>query len=527
MRPVQLKSEIRTRYRAEVSDTLHWINRLAIPPYLVLISYLAFFADHFNYPEFYREMFVGRSVSIVTSAIALFGSMLASWSIFFERRGQLMGILALVGAAFMNAHFAAVMQNHFAAQTAWIVSNIIIGGLYPVGFVWSAGILAISYVYYLGAYLGIKQGPMDLQFQMTLLNSGIAGVTALAIKYGFIVIRKREFFSRVRLEQANQQIALLNDQLKDENLRMSHELDVARKIQHIVLPSGEEYRDFADLDIACVMVTADEVGGDYYDIIRFDERGGGSSLNGAGSPESQNGHPKDHGKIDGNKKDGGIIAIGDVTGHGLNSGVLMMMVHATLRALSEIERKDLKTIYRVINKILYDFRIKTDDMRIMTLALLRYFGDGRFTLTGEHECILRIKTGPGTVNSADTPEFEIMPVEYGMYAGLEPRISDEYLKIHEFNLAPGETIILYTDGITEAVDPEGVEFGQHGIINAACRAAKISAATDSGESNDESSGQQARQICDAVMQSAREHVARDENDILDDYSLVVIQRRAH
>jgi serine phosphatase RsbU (regulator of sigma subunit) len=506
------------RYKSEVSETLHRINRLVIPPYLLLISYLAFFADHLNYPQFSDEMFVGRAASMIASAVALTISWMAGWSAFLKRRGSFTGILTMCGVAFMITHFAAVMQNHFSAQTAWIVGNIIIGGLYPVGFAWSAGILIVSYLYYLGVYLGVKQGPIDLQFQMTLLNSGIAGVTALAIKYGFIVIRKREFFSRVRLEQANQQIALLNEQLKDENLRMSHELDVARKIQHIVLPSGDDYRDFADLDIACVMVTAEEVGGDYYDIIRFD---GQNSLNGAANlaPEARH---------------GGLIAIGDVTGHGLNSGVLMMMVHATLRALSEIERKDIKTIYRVINKILYDFRVKTEDTRIMTLALLRYFGEGRFTLTGEHECILRIKAVPNLQNIAaktgatksdatihrDPPDpsaFEIIPVEYGMYAGLEPRISDEYLKIHEFELAPGETIILYTDGITEAVNDQGVEFGQHGIINAAYRAVHTSP-------RDSEHGQ-ARMICDAIMHAAREYSGPDQTEVLDDYSLVVLQRR--
>ncbi len=573
MSPDDQKPEIRARYRSEISDTLHWINRLAIPPYLLLISYLAFFVDHLNYPEFFREMFVGRTASMISSAIALFGSMLASWSTFFEKRGQLMGILALAGAAFMNAHFAAVMQNHFSAQTAWIISNIIIGGLYPVGFFWSAGILLVSYIYYLGMYLGVKQGPMDLQFQMTLLNSGIAGVTALAIKYGFITIRKREFFSRVRLEQANQQIALLNDQLKDDNLRMSHELEVARKIQHIVLPSGEEYRDFADLDIACVMVTADEVGGDYYDIIRFDgqqplNRSADSSVDDAietsGSAAANSGGA-DRPGYGADFQSGGLIAIGDVTGHGLNSGVLMMMVHATLRALSEIERRDLKTIYRVINKILYDFRIKTEDTRIMTLALLRYFGDGRFTLTGEHECILRIRNvqpdgaeeipekdsaqGERSVaarTQAAAPEsaFEIMPIEYGMYAGLEARISDEYLKIHEFDLEPGETIILYTDGITEAENAAGVEFGQHGIINAACRAAaEFATSTRAGGSSAALDGIQspgtsastpadpepdgpARGICDAVMRAAREHSGAGDHEILDDYSLVVIHRRS-
>ncbi len=561
------KSDQLERYKFEISETMHRINRLVIPPYLLLISYLAVFADHLNYPRFSDDMFVGRAVSMATSAIALITSVLAVWRPALQKQGSFTGIVTMSGVAFMITHFAAVMQNHFSAQTAWIVGNIIIGGLYPVGFFWSTGILLVSYIYYLGMYLGVKQGPMDLQFQMTLLNSGIAGVTALAIKYGFIAIRKREFFSRVRLEQANQQIALLNDQLKDDNLRMSHELDVARKIQHIVLPSGDEYRDFADLDIACVMVTADEVGGDYYDIIRFDgqqalnysvdDAVGNADGNGAGGAHG----PAQQGEADRDFRTGGLIAIGDVTGHGLNSGVLMMMVHATLRALSEIERRDLKTIYRVINKILYDFRIKTEDTRIMTLALLRYFGDGRFALTGEHECILRIRNvQPGSAAAvaakdsaqgersvaariqAAAPEsaFEIMPIEYGIYAGLEARISDEYLKIHEFDLEPGETIILYTDGITEAENAAGVEFGQHGIINAACRAAaEFATSTRAAGSSAALDGIQeveaaadpepdgpARRICDAVMRAAREHSGAGDHEILDDYSLVVIHRRS-
>jgi serine phosphatase RsbU (regulator of sigma subunit) len=544
MLATQSNADLTLRYKSEVSQTLHRINRLVIPPYLLLISYLAFFADHINYPEFYQEMFWGRLVSMIASGVAFAGSLLVYRVPALGRYGHPMGIICMSGVAFMITHFAAVMQNEFSAQTAWIVGNIIIGGLYPVGFGWSLTILAGSYVYYLAVYAGYTGGPYDLQFQMALMNSGIAGVTALAIKYGFIAIRKREFFSRVRLEQANQQIASLNEQLKDENLRMSHELDVARRIQHIVLPSGEEYRDFSDLDIACAMVTADEVGGDYYDIIRFDERNpgnaaaansnsGNSNSGNSNSGNSNSGNSNSGNHSSGNSSvgnsnsddysvsnsTGGIIAIGDVTGHGLNSGVLMMMVHATLRALSEIERQDLRVIYRVINKILYDFRIKTEDTRIMTLALLRYFGEGRFTLTGEHESILRIKrmdaqgtpatqnpaTAGGTISAQGEPLYEVLPVDYAMYAGLEPDIR-EHLELHEFQIAPGETLILYTDGITEAVNEHRAEFGELGIVHAARQA-----------------GGGAHSVCEGIMRACR--LFAGEHSMLDDYSLVVIQRR--
>jgi len=95
------------------------------------------------------------------------------------------------------------------------------------------------------------------------------------------------------LGKANAAITTLNPQLQAENLRMGAELEVTRKLQHMLLPTAEELHQIADLDIACYMEPAAEVGGDYYDVLQH------------------NGQIK--------------IGIGDVTGHGLESGVLMVM----------------------------------------------------------------------------------------------------------------------------------------------------------------------------------------------------------
>ena len=122
------------------------------------------------------------------------------------------------------------------------------------------------------------------------------------------------------------EIAGLNEKLKDENLRMSHELAVAAHIQSVVLPRESDYQAFRDLEISCQMLPAAEVGGDFYDTIHF-------------GPE-------------------GFISIGDVTDHGLHSGLIMMMVHTALRALAKVERNDIQRIYNVINKLLYDFRLE-------------------------------------------------------------------------------------------------------------------------------------------------------------------------
>ncbi|MEO1267740.1 MAG: HAMP domain-containing protein [Myxococcota bacterium] len=92
------------------------------------------------------------------------------------------------------------------------------------------------------------------------------------------------------LEDANAEILELNDRLKEENVRLGAELDVAQRLQLMVLPHSRELDAIQPLDIAGFMQPADEVGGDYYDVLR-----GKQALK---------------------------IGIGDVTGHGLESGVL-------------------------------------------------------------------------------------------------------------------------------------------------------------------------------------------------------------
>ncbi|MEM8813699.1 MAG: HAMP domain-containing protein, partial [Pseudomonadota bacterium] len=105
------------------------------------------------------------------------------------------------------------------------------------------------------------------------------------------------------LASANMEISALNDKLKSENVRLGAELDVARQIQMMVLPKVEELSEIPKIEIAGYMEPADEVGGDYYDVLQ------------------------DGARIK--------VGIGDVTGHGLESGVLMLMVQSVARALQE------------------------------------------------------------------------------------------------------------------------------------------------------------------------------------------------
>lgn len=215
------------------------------------------------------------------------------------------------------------------------------------------------------------------------------------------------------LQQANQEIVHLNERLKDENLRLGAELDVARQIQMMVLPPEHETDAVEDLDIACYMRPADEVGGDYYDVLRI-----GNSV---------------------------IIGIGDVTGHGLPAGIIMLMAQTSLLTLSHSGERDMEQMMAILNRVIYQNIVRINENKSMTLAAIRY-QNRNFNLVGQHESVL-ICRNDGQIEEIDT-------MDLGFPIGLENDI-DDFIMSRQFALEPGDTVVLYTDGITEAEDAAG------------------------------------------------------------------------
>jgi len=267
------------------------------------------------------------------------------------------------------------------------------------------------------------------------------------------------------LEKAVQQISLLNDKLKDENLRLSAELDVARRLQLMVLPGEEELASIRDLDIACTMNPADEVGGDYYDCFR------------------SNGSVK--------------IGIGDVTGHGLSAGVVMLMAQTAIKTISLMGEPDMKRFISLVNKVLYANIARITEDRSMTLSLIDY-RDRTCTIVGQHESVI-ICRADGTLQVKDTNDL-------GMFVGFEPDISKF---IHEFKvlLESGDVMVLYTDGVSEAMNDRNEEYG----LARLCDAVVSHHARPSAE------------ILDCLLGDLREHIGKAR--VRDDISLFVAKQR--
>ena len=418
---IQQTPELKRAYTLEQSLYLHRINLVAAAVGFLIVGYLTFFSDPVNYPQLYHEMFPGRLIALILAPIVVIAAMIPA----LKEHGYLFSTALFLGGGLMMAHLTGVMNNESSSVMAWLFISIIYCGIYPLPSLYSFVIVLVSFAYYNIIYF-TSGYVANLDYRMTLINIGSASLFSLAFKLGISRIRKREFYFRKSLSHANIEIANLNEKLKDENIRMGQELKVANHIQTIVLPHEGEYTAFRELEIACKMLPAVEVGGDYFDTIQLDNTG--------------------------------IIAIGDVTDHGLHSGLIMMMVHTALRALIQIEQNDIKEIFKIINKLLFDFRLKTSDSRIMSLILLKYLGDGKFVMTGQHESLILISSG-GKVK-------ELQTLEYGMFAGLDDEI-DSYLNLLSFRINDGDLLILYTDGITEAVDAAENEFGSEGIIKTA------------------------------------------------------------
>lgn len=220
-----------------------------------------------------------------------------------------------------------------------------------------------------------------------------------------------------QLAQANQAITILNDRLKVDNVRMSAELEVTKQLQQMILPTPAELEAIAGLDIVGYMEPADEVGGDYYDVLYAD----------------------------------GVVTlgIGDVTGHGLESGILMVMAQTAVRTLQEMGDLDPVCFLDTLNRTLYKNVQRMNVDRNLTLAILNY-ANGKVRISGQHEEVLIVRAG-GLVERIDT-------MDLGMPIALDDEIAD-FIDSTSIDLGPGDSIVLYTDGITEAKNMERAQYG--------------------------------------------------------------------
>ena len=285
------------------------------------------------------------------------------------------------------------------------------------------------------------------------------------LQESFDTLEQRVHLRTSELSRANAEIECLLRKLEKDNLRMAAELNITRQLQQMILPRAAELLQFSKLDIAGFMEPASEVGGDYYDVLDC------------------------HGHT--------VIGIGDVTGHGLASGVLMLMVQTAVRALTLNHNCRLEECLGTLNRTIYQNVQRMDTDKNLTLTLLDY-NEGKLVVSGQHEEVLVMRQ-QGEIERIDT-------LDLGFMIGIEPDIS-QFIARHEITLQPGDGIVLYTDGITEAKNAQDEMYGVARLCQVLQQHRHLTA----------------KELQQAVIADVKAHLGI--NEVADDITLLVLKRR--
>jgi len=243
-----------------------------------------------------------------------------------------------------------------------------------------------------------------------------------------------------------------------EQLWAEQEMQAAQAVQKLLYPKTAP--QIPGYDIAGMVSPADIASGDYYDYL----------------------WPK---------SDRLIIAVGDVSGHGLASALEMVETRSYLRAILRTEIQ-LDVTVECLNEFLFrDFR----DNTFVTLFLLELdFQTGRFRYVGAgHQAFLL--HADGTTESLNST---------GMMLGIDSQV--EYGCSDWRPLEPGALLILTTDGISEAISPAGELFGNERIVQLVRERADFPA----------------QEIVDQLIQTSRHFPAREVQ--ADDMTCVIVKR---
>jgi len=281
-------------------------------------------------------------------------------------------------------------------------------------------------------------------------------------------LAKGDFSARMNINTGDERDLLAKTfnemvpQLEDR-MQMRESLEVAKEIQQNLLP--QELPNLSGFDIAAKSVYCDETGGDYFDFFPCEDE-----------------HCSRFG-----------IVVGDVTGHGVGAALLMATARALIRGLVTSPENLAQRLTQVNTLLSADVR---DSGRFMSLFFLM-IEEGSRTISW-----VRAGHDPAMLYdpAKDVVEELVGP---GMVLGVEEYYS--YQQIDKVLEAVGTIILIGTDGIWEAHNPEGELFGKNRLYQIIRDNAYESAAA----------------IQDAVLDAVREF--RRERPQEDDITIVVVK----
>lgn len=256
---------------------------------------------------------------------------------------------------------------------------------------------AVVAVRLVGESLVTRQSPPFL----SLVLYGLLFIVCFAVSWAMSRRLESRFLTRWRAESARHH----------DRLRMKQELEYAREIQLSMLPRRAPLLDW--LDVAALSLPATEVGGDYYDYFDF-------------GPNRV------------------AMVVGDVTGHGVASGLVLSGVRSSLNLL----RDEMGRPSAVLDRVNLMLKRTSAPRMHMTLALVVFDrAECAITVaTAGHPPVL-LRRSSGEVEEVGSGSFPLGAIENADY------------REDRFELSVGDVLLLYSDGLVETINPAGDQYG--------------------------------------------------------------------
>lgn len=283
------------------------------------------------------------------------------------------------------------------------------------------------------AILGDRLVPFKSMLALPLFDNGEP------VNWGLMLSTRPEAFTVRDLEESllrgnliggMTKNTVISRQLREANARINHQIEQVADIQRALLP--EHMPDIPGMSFAANYITSEKAGGDYYDFIALDR------------------HP------DGSVREDGrwAIIIADVSGHGPGAAVVMAMLHTILHAYpgpcnSPAELLAFANEHLCAKRLEGSFVTAFAAIYDPALHLFTY------ARAGHNPPLLKNEGPGGAVVRLDAVG--------GLPLGIMTEITYDDAAV---TLERGQTVVLYTDGITEAMNTRGEMFSQEGIERA-------------------------------------------------------------
>ena len=218
----------------------------------------------------------------------------------------------------------------------------------------------------------------------------------------------------VTIERTQAHIAQWKEALqsRDRLIALQNQLDLANGMQQAILPV--DFPSGRDFDVHGIMAPAQNVGGDFFDVVILE-----------------------HGRIG--------LAVADVSDKGIPAALFMMSSRTLLKGAA-IGQGDPDKVLTEVNNILHEDN--RNDMFVTVLYVVYNPETGSITFANGGHCAALVVRTDGS--STELPGTD----------GIALGIAEDYEYAQkEAVLEPGETLIMYSDGVSEATNVEGMDFG--------------------------------------------------------------------